>query len=185
MAILREHAQGTNNRVTAGLPSLSPERRFNVTEKQLHHEYQRALRREVIHNAAIAAHPEDGSRAMDNAEAQMGIPLQGERIIGRLRRLNSNLYFERSIADPSRYGCYLLNPQVEGGKEYLVGFEAELNPEFTVIVNDEKGEFKKFIPGWRRVLMRLIRARVITEARANAMFGPPNRDSERWALYTQ
>lgn len=185
MPILRERAQGTRKRVTAGLPSLSPERRFSLTEQQLHSEYQRTLRREVVHNDEVAAHPVDGERKMDDPAAQMGIPLQGERLIGRLKKLNPNLYFERSISDSTRYGCYLLRPDIEGGKEYLVGFEAELNPEFTIIVNDDQGKFKKFIPGWRRVLMRLIRAKIITEAAAFAVFGPPNRDSERWATLVQ
>ena len=184
MPVLREHAARDNGKVTAGLPALTSQRRFELTEQQLHRIYQQSLRREVVHNDHIAAHPEDGGRPMDNMDAQIGIPLQGERIIGRLKKLNPNLWFERSLSDSSKYGCYLLRSDVDGGKEYLVGFEAELNPEFTVIVNDDQGKFKKFIPGWRRVLMRLIRARVITEARAHAVFGPPNRDSERWTQLT-
>ena len=184
MAILRERAQRDNGKVTAGIPSLTSERRFELTERQLHRLYQESLLREVVHNDHIAAHPVDGGRPMDNPDAQVGIPLQGERIIGRLKRLNPNLWFERSLSDPTRYGCYALSPLHDGGKLYIVGFEAELNPEFTVIVNDEQGKFKKFIPGWRRVLMRLIRSRLISEAQANKVFGPPNRDSERWTQLT-
>lgn len=184
MAILREHAQRDNGKVTAGLPALTSERRFTLTEQQLHRLYQQALQREVVENDQKAAHPTDGGRPMDNPDAQVGIPLQGERIIGRLKRLNPNLWFERSLSDPSKYGCYVLDSTKETGKQYIVGFEAAINPEFTVILNDDKGKFKKFIPGWRRVLMRLIRARLITEARANAVFGPPNRDSERWTQLT-
>lgn len=184
MPILRERAQRDNGKVTAGLPALTSERRFEVTDAQLHQIYQQALLREVVENDRKAAHPTDGGRPMEVAEAQVGIPLQGERIIGRLKKLNPYLWFERSLADPTRYGCYILSPSHEGGKLYIVGFEAEMNPEFTLIVNDEWGKFKKFVPGWRRVLMRLIRARIISEAQAHNIFGPPTRDSERWAQLT-
>ena len=185
MTILRERAQGTNNRVTAGLPSLTPERRFYLTEDILKRVYQQELQAESRRNDEYAADPGDGARTMAEWDAQIGIPLQGERIIGRLRRLNHNLFFERSKSDGSKYGVYLLKPEAERGLEFICGFEVETNPEFTVIIQDDKGGFKKFIPGWRRLLMRLIRAKLITESGAHRMFGPPNRDSERWARFIQ
>jgi hypothetical protein len=185
MATLRERARDDHKRVTGGIPSLSPERRFYLTDQELHRLYQQSLLKEVVSNENYAADPQDGKRTMADWEAQVGIPLQGERLIGRLKKLNSQLYFERSKSDPSRYGCYLRNSERERGLEYIIGFEADLNPEFTVIVQDDHGKFKKFIPGWRRVLMRLIRAKLISEPQANKVFGPPNRDSERWALFTQ
>ena len=185
MAILREHARGDNQRITAGIPSLSSAKRFYLTDQALHRIYQQSLLAEVQANDSYAADPGDGKRTMAQWEAQVGIPLQGERIIGRLRKMNPQLYFERSKSDGTKYGAYLLNPLREGGLEYLVGFETEINPEFTVMLQDDKGKFKKFIPGWRRVLMRLIRSRIISEAQANKVFGPPNRDSERWTLLTQ
>jgi hypothetical protein len=185
LAILREYAKRDKEKVTAGVPGLSPAQRFYLTEQTLKKIYQQELTAEALKNDAWASDPKDGKRTMADWAAQVGIPLQGERIIGRLRRLNPNLYFERSKSDPTKYGVYILNPIRDGGREHLVGMEADINPEFTVIVNDENGKFQKFIPGWRRVLMRLIRAKVISEAAANRVFGPPNRDSQRWAELTQ
>lgn len=185
MTVLREHAKRENERITAGLPSLTPAKRFYLTEQALHRIYQQNLLLEAQKNESYAADPGDGRRTMADWSAQVGIPLQGERIIGRLRRLNSCLYFERSKSDPTKYGVYITTGLTENGLQFLCGFEADVNPEFTVIVQDEKGQFKKFIPGWRRVLMRLIRAKIISKDAADRVFGPPNRESQRWAELTQ
>jgi hypothetical protein len=183
LAILREYARRDKGKVTAGIPSLSPAKRFYLTDAALQHIYQQNLVAEAVKNDKWAADPGDGQRTMAEWAAQVGIPLSAERIITRLRRLNNNLVFERSRADESKWGVYLAK---HGGTlEFLCGFEAATNPEFTVVQQDERGQFKKFIPGWRRILMRLIRAKLISESAANRVFGPPNRDSQRWAELTQ
>ena len=183
MALALEKPKNDKGKVTAGLPSLSPERRYSLTERQLKKIYQQALVAEYKGNAQSANAPSDGTRPMTSWDAQAGIPLQAHQIERRLRKLNPNLWFERSKADPQKTGVYLRKD--DGELMFLVGMEAEMNPEFTVTVNDEEGNFQKMIPGWRRILMRLIRGKFISETKAYLAFGPPNRDSERWARFTQ
>ncbi len=182
MALLRERPKDDRGRVTQGIPSLSSERRYAITERQLKRLYQQALVDEYTANDQAANAPTDGARPMTDRAAQAGIPLQAHQIERRLRKLNPNLWFERSKADPQKTGIYLRKP--DGELMFIVGMEAEMNPEFTITVNDEQGNFKKMIPGWRRILMRLIRGKFVSETKAYIAFGPPNRDSERWALFT-
>jgi hypothetical protein len=119
-------------------------------------------------------------------EQVVGIALQGWQICSRLKKLNCSLWFERSNAAPEQLGIYLLKNDFKGGqaKEFLCGMQAELNPEFSLRVKNDDGTPKGIIPGWRRVLMRLIRKNIITEPGAFAMFGPPSRESENWARFT-
>lgn len=182
MAILRERAQDDKGRVTAGIPALSSEKRRDITEASLMRVYQESLQAEYRLNEASAL-AKDGSieNTMD-WEQVVGIPLTGARLIGRLRKLNSNLYFEQSKGDPTKTGVYILN---EGRhKEFMVGMETEWNPEFSLRVVDDEGKPKGIVSGWRRVLSRLIRAKLISEPAAFKLFGPPSRDSENWARFS-
>jgi hypothetical protein len=182
MSSSREKPRVTGNRVSAGNPSLSPKKRHALTKRQLDKIYQDSLITEAKANDHAANVPDDGSRPMTDWDAQAGIILKGHQIQRRLHKLNPALICQRSNADATKTGVY--HRREDGELQFIVGMESEMNPEFTVTINDEKGEFQKMIPGWRRVLMRLIRAKFITEPRANALFGPPNRDSERWMTLT-
>lgn len=181
----REHAQYDNQRVTAGIPGLSPEKRRDITEDGLMRAYQSALQQDYRSNEEKALESDGAIDDVTDYEQVVGIPLVGARIIGRLRKLNNNLYFERSNADPSKTGVYVLQNDFKGGQEkvFLCGMETDINPEFSVRILDAEGKPKGIISGWRRVLMRLIRAGLISESRAHALFGPPSRDSENWARY--
>lgn len=182
MPILREHASDDRGRVTAGLPSLSSEKRRDITEAGLRHIYQRALQAEYRNNEDSALAKDGSIVDTTDWEQVVGIPLTGARLITRLRKLNHNLYFEQSKADPTKTGVYILN---EGRhKEFMVGMETEWNPEFSLRVTDDQGKAKGLISGWRRVLSRLIRSRVINETAAFRLFGPPSRESENWARFT-
>lgn len=182
-----EHAANDNGRVTAGLPGLSSEKRRAITDYKLRQIYQRSLQAEYRRNEENATTPDGAIDDVTDIEQVVGIPLVGPRIIARLKRLNPNLWFERSNADSSKTGIYILEPSISGGmeKKFLCGMETELNPEFSVRVVDQNGMAKGIISGWRRILMRLIRARLISEPGAFALFGPPSRDSENWARFTQ
>ena len=183
MAILRETPRDTRGKVTAGVPSLSAEKRHTLTKRQLDRIYQDSLI-SVASAADVAANsPVDGSRPMTDWMAQVGITLKCHQIERRIRKLNPSLWFIRSNSDPNKTGVYYRKE--DGELAFIVGLESDINPEFTVTVNNDEGEFQKMIPGWRRVLMRLIRAKFITEPGANLQFGPPNRDSERWMTLTQ
>ena len=185
MSLLREHAQDDRGRVTAGIPSLSSERRHQITDRGLMKAYQKALLQDYEGKRADALTSDNGADTTD-AEQMAGMVLTGRRIMVRLKRLNPNLWFERSNSDSSKTGIYILRNDLKGGQEkhFLCGMETELNPEFSIRVVDEEGKPKGIVSGWRRVLMRLIRANIISEASAFRLFGPPSRDSENWARFT-
>ena len=182
----REKYRDDGQRVTAGLPSLSPEKRREVTESQLRYAYQKACQNEYKQNEDDAFASDGAIDDVSDWGQVVGIALQGWQVCARLKKLNPNLWFERSNAAPDQLGIYLLKNDFKGGqtKEFLCGMQAELNPEFSLRVKNDDGTPKGIIPGWRRVLMRLIRKSVITESGAHAMFGPPSRDSENWARFT-
>jgi hypothetical protein len=186
MALALEHAAGDRERVTAGLPSLSSQKRRDITEQQLKHIYQKACQGEYNRNEANALASDGAIDDVTDWEQTVGIPLVGARIINRLRKLNSNLWFEPSNADHTKTGVYVLkNVMGVSVKQYICGMETDLNPEFSVRITDDEGRAKGIIGGWRRVLMRLIRDRIISKYAAETMFGPPSRGSENWARFTQ
>lgn len=186
MPLALEKIREDRGKVTAGVPSLNSSKRRAITESQLSRIYQRACQAEYQRTEA-AATADDGGRTTTDWDAQVGIPLVGPRIISRLRKLNSNLWFEVAEADSNKMGVYIMRPDMKGGREkqFITGMERELSPEFSVRVTDEQGKFKGEIRGWRTVLMKLIRAGHISEAGAYRLFGPPNRDSENWARFVQ
>jgi hypothetical protein len=177
-----EHSPDDKARVTQGIPSLTSERRRDITERQLSRLYQKSLQEQYRNTEQAATAADGGIDDVTDWEQVVGMPLVGARIITRLRRLNSRLWFEASHADPTKTGMYVIHD--DGLKEFLCGMETELNPEFSLRILDDEGKPKGIIAGWRRLLMRLIRDRLITESKANAIFGPPSRDSENWARFT-
>lgn len=186
MSLTLEKPREDRGKITAGIPSLDSTRRTSITEAQLLHIYQRSLQADYRGREEAAIAP-DGMISDTTAwDEIVGIPLTGVRIMARLKKLNPNLWFERANADASKTGVYILKPDGKGGMEkvYLCGMESELSPEFSLRITDNEGKAKGIIGGWRRLLMRLIRERIITESRANALFGPPSRDSENWARFT-
>jgi hypothetical protein len=186
VSLTLEKPRADQGRVTAGIPSLSSARRTSITEAQLRHIYQRSLQADYRGREEKALEPDGTIQDTTDWEQIVGIPLTGVRIMARLKKLNPNLWFERANADSSKTGVYVLKPDGKGGmeKQFICGMESELSPEFTLRVTDNDGKPKGIIGGWRRLLMRLIRERLITESRAWALFGPPSRDSENWARFT-
>jgi hypothetical protein len=182
--ILLESVPDDRSRVTAGLPGLSPGKRRTITEFHLKLAYQRALQTEYRNNETSCTSA-DGSIDVTDYEQVVGIPLLGARIIGRLKKLNRNLWFEPAKADSSKTGVYILRNDFKGGQEkvFICGMETELNPEFSLRVTDDQGKPKGIISGWRRVLTKLIRAKLIDESAAFHLFGPPSRESENWARF--
>jgi hypothetical protein len=187
MAPKLEHYRDDNARTTAGLPSLSSEKRRALTDAELRYVYHKACQNEYKKNEQDALSPDGDIDDVSDWEQVVGIALQGWQVCARLKKLNCNLWFERSNAAPDQLGIYLLKNDFKGGqtKEFLCGMQAELNPEYSLRVKNNDGTPKGIVPGWRRNLMRLIRKNIITEAGAYAMFGPPSRDSENWARFTQ
>lgn len=166
------------NRVTAGLASLTPQKRAGIDNSFASRARNNSVlaEREKRRLAAIAP---DAGRDTTSKKQQEGIQLHGYVISERLRKLNPSLTFETAIADNTRLGVYYMD-HAKKTRRYIGGFFREMNPEFETAVLDEQGECQRTIPGWRSLLRRLISKGFITEPKAFAVFGPPSRDSERW-----
>ena len=129
-------------------------------------------------------------------EAQIGKPLSAPQIIARLQRCNPRLYFEKSNADRSKVGIY--THAADNQKRFIMGMEAGFSPEFSVRHTKkermphptERGQwveaevFERETRGWRTVLARLVRERLITLAQVKAHF-PLGRTSKNWHKATK
>jgi hypothetical protein len=191
-----------SNKVTGGLPSLSPEKRNDVDTLIEGREKSRAsLLRSVSCDLATTA--PDGSIDTTNGQAQLGFPLTSGQLRRRLSRCNPNLIFELSKSDSTKYGIYIcqnvydpIAMQSEYKKVFLLGMESGVSPEFSVrhheekVVPKEDGEgwekikvFVKETRGWRTVLARLLRIGVINEPQIRKNFDF-SRDSANWKSLT-
>src|SRR5688572_20068970 len=95
------------NRITAGLPAVTPESRSIVDERAK----TRAISRDAIvqqQRADAASVATDGGLDTTNALAQMGRPLTASQVMERLRKCNPNFWFERAIADSALMGVYVI-----------------------------------------------------------------------------
>lgn len=134
----------------------------------------------------------DGQFSTVNLIAQLGRPLSRQQIIDRLTRLNPNLRFFQSISNPDIGAVYVhdgvsnMDNFMYSGLRHIVGMEwTGLSPEFTVRrVRDDKWGVKQMvgqIRGWRTVLARLIKSRLITVEDAEREFAiTRGRESQRW-----
>lgn len=136
----------------------------------------------------------DGDYLTTDATAQLGRPLTRMTLIARLRLLNPNLIFEQSRANPAIGAVYFRDgvSNMEDldhacrGRRHIVGMEwIGLSPEFTTrkIENDEFGkpQMKGQVRGWRTVLARLIKERLISIPDCERVFSiARGRESQRW-----
>jgi len=158
--------------------------------------------REKHHNAAESAMAKqraavegmDGQFSTTDLAQQMGRPLSRQELIARLSRMNPNLVFEQSRANPAigavyfRDGVSNLADLDENcrGRRHIVGMEwTGVSPEFTTrkIEKDQFGkpQMKGQIRGWRTILARLIKERLITVPDAERVFSiAKGRESQRW-----
>jgi hypothetical protein len=132
---------------------------------------------EVRAQAAVAP---DGDIPTNSIEAQIGKPFHAGDFIKRLKTLNSSLHFEVAKADSRYMGVYVIDRSRPEGKRHLFGMESGFLPEFSVLHQDDEGHFSRETRGWRTVLARLIKSRLITEAAAIKTFGVPSRASLKW-----
>lgn len=158
--------------------------------------------REKHHNAAegalakqrAAVEGMDGAYLTTDSTAQLGRPLTRRVLIERLSKLNQNLIFEQSRNFPEMGAVYLRDgvSNMEDldhncrGRRHIVGMEwTGLSPEFTTrkIENDKFGkpQMKGQVRGWRTILARLIKERLISIPDAERSFSiARGRDSQRW-----
>jgi hypothetical protein len=144
------------------------------------------------HKAAVEGM--DGIFLTTDSDAQMGRPLSRQTIISRLSKMNPNLVFEQSRNFPQMGAIYLRDgvsnmldlDHNNRGRRHLVGMEwTGLSPEFTTrkIENDKWGkpQMKGQIRGWRTILQRLIKERLIGITETERVFSiARGRESQRW-----
>lgn len=177
-----------------------------------HESRQRTLAQEIRSNT-ITVEP-DGQRDVSNLLAQMGRPMSCSEVMDRLILCNPNLVFERSNADSSKMGVYVLRDYklptggFEKKKVFLFGMESGFMPEFSVLhkakahlPNPELlgstkrtrevdwlavDTFASETRGWRTVLVRLLHQQLITRHEIEKYFGwAPSKDSAKWHLQTE
>lgn len=166
------------------------ERFFSDASRDKHHKAaEGALAKQ---HAAVAGM--DGDYLTTDATAQLGRPLTRRVLIERLSKLNPNLVFEQSRANPAIGAVYFRDgvSNMEDldnacrGRRHIVGMEwIGISPEFTTrkIEDDQFGkpQMKGQVRGWRTVLARLIKERLIAVTDAERVFSiARGRDSQRW-----
>jgi len=133
--------------------------------------------REMNLRAAGRQRWEHQSEWYDDAARTLNYLSQNE-VIRRLQKLIPNLYFTdgRIYGDVSVYRTYGQGqPQLGGNSfEYLMYIPGGLMPEFSVMEFDAKNvPVKEAQRGWRTILLRLIKSKLVTEQKAHEAFGEP------------
>ena len=166
------------------------DRFFRDAQKDKHHKAAES----AIAKQAAAVSGMDGDYLTTDSSAQLGRPLPRSVIIARLSKLNPNLIFEQTRNFPHMGAVYVLDPTANledldqkcRGRRHIVGMEwTGLSPEFTTrkIEYDQWGkpQMKGQVRGWRTILARLIKERLITVPDAERVFSiARGRDSQRW-----
>lgn len=147
----------------------------------------------------------DGDLVTTNLERQLGTPISSEEFMRRLGRMNPKLIFEPTLDNPLRIGIYIAERRInEAGDEvedkmYVSAFDRGYLPERSVrhvkksLQSDpdprnkggwiEVEEFQRETRGWRTVLVRLLRAKLIRMPEIDREF-PPNWNSRNWQALT-
>lgn len=165
------------------------DRFFRDAQKDKHQQaYQGAVAKQ---KAAVEG--KDGNFLTADAEAQLGRPMMRQQIISRLTSINHNLIFRQSTSVPRLGGVYIRdgisnmdNPEYRGIRFVTPMEWTDISPEFTPMkhVEDRWGQKQPKIAkwGWRTILKRLIKERLITASDAERVFlTNRGRESQRWA----
>lgn len=143
----------------------------------------------------------DGDADVTNPEIQAGRPLHRSEVMRRLVRLNRNLRYEQALADPEKGGIYVVENRVDPmtgkapWKRFVCGIPHERvtefhipctiaqvmpdpdNPANQIIIQRLKGA----IPGWRAVLLKLLKEGLVSPAGIDREFHiTQGRSSRRW-----
>lgn len=161
-------------------PALSPEAR------RAHYTVERTRALNTIAQEEADRHAReqmwDGDTPTSLLEAQIGRPMHHSDIHKRLQRLNPDLYFEEARTG-KHFGVYLIAGKYSAQQQrrHLFGMEKGYSPEFSVRRTDEKGELIGETRGWRTILARLIRMRLIpVDATERAFAVHYGRSSKKW-----
>jgi hypothetical protein len=170
----------------------------DLVRKTRHH-FEQEDRAQTKRDADTIA-PDLAGMDVTSPGQRAGRPMSGWTLQQKLEKIVSILYFERSNADPTKTGIYLVlhrstSANKYDGLRFLCGMETGVMPEFSVIeaeahtVPDPEApggnriEFgmAKEIRGWRTVLLRLMQNRVLSAHDIERYFNiSMGRDSQRW-----
>jgi hypothetical protein len=187
------------NRVTAGLPSLTPGLRDTITQARINKmESDRRLTDHIARESATTA--PDGSIDTTCTAQQIGIPMSAGELQRRLKLCNSNLVFEVSNHDLTKTGIYIIeNRDGKTERRFICGMMTGISPERSIRVpkkreiphpDGQAGHYttvnviNEEIRGWRTVLVMLLHSRVITQPQIDRYFPVSNGISKNWQQFT-
>lgn len=173
MIILPEDFE--NGKVTSGLPSLLPEKRAQISNRQRMAFKRDSLIAEAETKKKQAGAP-DGNRSRTIKEAS-GWWLNTGEFIQRLSRLTKSLHFLPTQGFKDRISIYQITNNPEFPLKYIGAIHSDKIPEFSIF---DKDKHSVKMMGWRTVLLRLITAKIITQSSVETTFGPPRASSKNW-----
>jgi hypothetical protein len=187
-----------NGRVTAGLPSLTPDLRGAISRVRLSREVSRQRLLDHISRESSTTAP-DGAIDTTSPEQQAGIPLFVAEMKRRLLLCNANFHFEQSIAFPDKMGIYIIeNRDGLTEKRFVCGMMNSVMPERSIRVPKSKdvpstngdgvwqaiGVIDVEIRGWRTVLAMLLRSKLITQIQIDKHWPLSSGQSQNWQKFT-
>jgi hypothetical protein len=157
------------------------------------------LRAEIRKHASYVA--PDGDADITEPEIQAGRPLHRSEVMRRLRRLNPDLRYEQALADPAKGGIYVVENRIDPltgkspWKRFICGIPHEQVTEFHIPCTIEARipdpdfpaqqiivqKLTGAIPGWRAVLLKLLKEGLVSPAGIDREFHiTQGRSSRRW-----
>ena len=151
------------------------------------------LRQERQRNDTLLA--PDGDSDVTNPEAQAGRWMMRSEFIERIRKLNSNVWYEQSIRYPAQGGIYIHDEYSPYRKRMVVGLPHDRIDEFSTVLTVpaiipdasiaphwhtiQKVDNKR--PGWRAVLLKLLMEGILTSGQVEKEFKiSEGRSSQFW-----
>ncbi len=189
--------------VTAGAPAVTSQiRQRRMVQERTRHLSNLELAEQAERDSVTVA--PDGDIDTTNGAAQVGRSMTSDQVKKRLLKCNGNFWFEISAADSSKIGIYVIENRpdtlgiMQKDKRFVVGMQNGWMPEFSIRhfkekqvpagdnVNWEtKKEFARETRGWRTVLARLLKERLITAPQIEAYFKvSQGRSSQMWQAIT-
>lgn len=118
---------------------------------------------------------------LSKEEARWGRPMHHTDFISKLRTIVPGLVVMEAPYTPNAFSLYLVKGEQV---QYLGWMQQEYAPEFEVIITNERNLPVAQKRAWRTVLLRLIKAGIITEQEAQEVFGQPT-DGEQAKFYRE
>lgn len=156
-------------------------------------EHTARLREMNFNSEAVKAQRAIYQEDYKNDAARIGHPMEASELIIKLFKIVPGLYITQGNME-GWFALYKIFPCSQSSLEgrdyqYLFAIPQGLLPEFSIMEFDEVRDIliREKMRGWRTVLLKLIRADLLTEDKCNAIFGRPNGPASNvWyrSLYT-